>query len=92
MFFLVPKKDGGQTPVINLKNLNVFLRYEYFKMEGIHLLKDLLLKDDWLVKIDLTDAYLIRLIIYLDDIFIMNINCFVYIRGVRISEKQKKNP
>jgi hypothetical protein len=35
---------------------------------------------------------LIRLIIYLDDIFIMNINCIVYIRGVRISEKQKKNP
>jgi hypothetical protein len=38
MFFLVPKKDGGQTPVINLKNLNVFLRYEYFKMEGLGIL------------------------------------------------------
>ena len=54
---LVPKKDGGQRPVINLKN-HVFLRYEHFKMEGIRLLKDLLLKDDWMVKIDLTDAYL----------------------------------
>ncbi|CAG2233597.1 unnamed protein product [Mytilus edulis] len=56
--FLVPKKEGGQRPVINLKGLNVFLRYEHFKMEGIHLLKDLLLKNDWMVKIDLTDAYL----------------------------------
>ncbi|CAG2197965.1 unnamed protein product [Mytilus edulis] len=56
--FLVPKKGGGQRPVINLKGLNVFLRYEHFKMEGIHLLKDLLLKNDWMVKIDLTDAYL----------------------------------
>lgn len=56
--FLVPKKDGGQRPVFNLKHLNVFLKYEHFKMEGIHLLKDLLQKNDWMVKIDLTDAYL----------------------------------
>lgn len=27
-------------------------------MEGIHLLKDLLLTNDWMVKLDLTDAYL----------------------------------
>ena len=50
--FLVPKKDGGQRPVINLKNLNSFINAPHFKMEGIHTLKSLLRKGDWLVKID----------------------------------------
>ena len=40
--FLVPKKDGGQRPVINLKSLNKFVHTEHFKMEGIHILRDLL--------------------------------------------------
>ena len=55
--FLVPKKDGGQGPVINLKKLNSFINAPHFKMEGIHTLKSLLQKGDWLVKIDLKDAY-----------------------------------
>ena len=55
--FLVPKKDSGQRPVINLKNLNSFVEAPYFKMEGINTLKSLLQKGDWLVKIDLKDAY-----------------------------------
>ena len=55
--FLVPKKDGGQRPVINLKKLNEFVHTEHFKMEGIHLLKDLLRKGDWMTKVDLKDAY-----------------------------------
>lgn len=44
--FLVPKKDGGQRPVINLKNLNSFVEVPHFKMEGIHTLKGLLKKGD----------------------------------------------
>ena len=40
--FLVPKKDGGQRPVINLKALNRLVNTEHFKMEGIHTVKDLL--------------------------------------------------
>jgi hypothetical protein len=56
--FVVPKKGGGHRPVINLKPLNNFVPYEHFKMESIHMLKDLLRKDDYLVKIDLKDAYL----------------------------------
>ena len=55
--FLVPKKDGGQRPVINLKALNQFVIAPHFKMEGIHTLKTLLRQGDWLVKIDLKDAY-----------------------------------
>ena len=55
--FLVPKKDGGQRPVINLKSLNAFVHTEHFKMEGIHILKDLLRVGDWMVKVDLKDVY-----------------------------------
>lgn len=55
--FLVPKKDGSQRPVINLKALNRFIPYEHFKMEGLHCLKFMLEKGDYMCKIDLKDAY-----------------------------------
>jgi hypothetical protein len=55
--FLVPKKGGGQRPVVNLRPLNQYIPYEHFKMEGIHMLRDLLRKGDYMVKIDLKDAY-----------------------------------
>ena len=56
--FLVEKKDGGQRPVVNLKCLNQYLKTEHFKMEGLHLLPGLLQAQDWMVKLDLKDAYL----------------------------------
>ena len=43
--------------VKNLKKLNSFINAPHFKMEGIHTLKSLLQKGDWLVKIDLKDVY-----------------------------------
>ena len=55
--FLVPKKDGGHRPIINLKRLNYFVPHHHFKMEGIHMLKDLLKQGDFMAKIDLKDAY-----------------------------------
>ena len=56
--FLVSKKDGGKRPVINPKELNTFIPYRYFKMEGLHLLKEILERGDYLCKLDLKDAYL----------------------------------
>ena len=47
--FLVEKKDGGQRPVVNLKRLNCYVKTEHFKMEGFHLLPDLLQAQDWMV-------------------------------------------
>ena len=44
--FLVPKRDGTSCPVVNLKGLNAFLQYTHFKMEGIHLLRDLVQPGD----------------------------------------------
>ncbi len=55
--FLVPKKDGRQRPVINLKALNQYVQTYHFKMEGLQTLKDLLKPGDWLAKVDLKDAY-----------------------------------
>ena len=55
--FLVKKKGGGQRPVINLKALNQFVQVEHFKMEDLHLLPDLLQQGDWMIKMDLKDAY-----------------------------------
>ena len=55
--FLVPKKDGGQRPVINLKALDEFVSAPHFKMEGIHTLKTLLQPGDWMAKVDLKYAY-----------------------------------
>lgn len=56
--FLVPKKDGSQRPVINLKPLNFWITKQKFKMEGARVIRDLIKKDDWMVTIDLKDAYL----------------------------------
>ena len=55
--FLVAKKQGGNRPVINLKHLNAYIPYQHFKMEGLGLLKDMLKEKDYMVKIDLRDAY-----------------------------------
>ena len=56
--FIVPKKDGGSRPVINLKALNSHLSIPPFKMEGTQNLKDILTEADYMVKLDLQDAYL----------------------------------
>ena len=57
--FIVPKKDGGYHPVINLRALNRFIPEEHFKMEGFHVVKDLIRAHNLLVKVDLKDAYLL---------------------------------
>ena len=57
--FAVPKKGGGWRTVINLKSLNSYLvRTPHFKMETIQSLKDALRQGDFMVKLDLKDAYL----------------------------------
>ena len=51
--FTVPKKS-----VINLKPLNQFLHLQTFKMEGLPDLKVLLEPNDFMITIDLSDAYM----------------------------------
>ena len=53
-----PKKEKGRwRPILNLKLLNIFIRYEHFKMENLESVRFLVKKGDWLVKLDLRDAY-----------------------------------
>ena len=55
--FILPKKDGGQRPITNLKKLNSFVKPQHFKMESITMLKDTLKQGDYMTKVDLKDAY-----------------------------------
>lgn len=56
--FAIPKKTWGYRPIINLKYLNQHIVYKHFKMEGFDIVKDLLKQGDFMVKLDLKDAYL----------------------------------
>ena len=44
--------------MVNLRPLNNFIVKKRFKMEGVVLLKSLVQQGDWMVFIDLKDAYL----------------------------------
>ncbi len=56
--FLVPKKGGSFRPVIDLSQLNKFITNEHFQMENLTCIKHLLYPNDYMVKLDLKDAYL----------------------------------
>ena len=55
--FLVDKKSGGKRPVINLRPLNRFIKKEHFKITGLKQVLDFVEEGDFLITIDLTDAY-----------------------------------
>ena len=54
--FAVPKKDGVNRSVMNLKRLNNFIHCPHFKIEILCLVRELLLLSDWMYKLDLEDA------------------------------------
>ena len=56
--FVVPKKDGGWRPIINLKKLNkLFLDPPHFRMDTTKDVSLLLRPGDWAASVDLKDAY-----------------------------------
>ncbi len=58
--FVIPKKETGKYhPIFHLKALNQFIRYEDFKMECLDNVKYLICRNDWLVTLDLQDAYFV---------------------------------
>ncbi|RCN42727.1 hypothetical protein ANCCAN_11274 [Ancylostoma caninum] len=57
--FSIPKKDGSVRSIINLKPLNRFLKVLHFKMEGLHLVPDVVSVGDYCAKVDITDAYFV---------------------------------
>jgi hypothetical protein len=55
--FVVPQKQQKYRPVLSATMLNRFLRYQHFKMEGLHTVRDLLGQGDWMCKLDIRKAY-----------------------------------
>ena len=55
--FLVPKPRKKWHPVIDLSVLSSFLHVPTFKMETAEIIRNLVTKGEWLVSIDLKDAY-----------------------------------
>ena len=55
--FTILKKNGKHRLILNLKALNQHVPRQHFKMEKAHMLPDILQVQDWMVKIDLKEAY-----------------------------------
>ena len=55
--FARKKPDGSLRPIVNLRKINRHIPYHHFKMEGIHSLRGLLTPNDYLIKIDMKDAF-----------------------------------
>ena len=55
--FMVNKPDGGTRLILNLKELNEFVKYEHFKMEGIKTIINIITRNCFMATIDLKDAY-----------------------------------
>ncbi|KAL1269008.1 hypothetical protein QQF64_031297 [Cirrhinus molitorella] len=56
-YFIVPKKDGGLRPIIDLRLLNRAIKRFRFKMLTIAQIVTQIRSKDWFVTIDLKDAY-----------------------------------
>ncbi len=56
-YFVVPKKDGGLQPILDLRRLNIALRTSKFKMLTVKSILSQIQPNDWFVTIDLKDAY-----------------------------------
>ncbi len=56
-YFIVPKKDGGLRPILDLRVLNVSILKLKFKMLTLRQIVSQISSEDWFVTIDLKDAY-----------------------------------
>ena len=55
--FLVPKPNNKWRPILDLSNLNLFLKTEKFKMETPETIRTSLQQGEWVTSIDFKDAY-----------------------------------
>ena len=56
-YFIVPKKDGGQRPVLDLRPLNQYLKVLPFKMVHTAVVIRSIQRGEWFTSLDLKDAY-----------------------------------
>ena len=57
IYFLVPKKDGGWSPILDLRGLNAFLKKLPFKMLHTRHILESIEEKEWFTTIVLKDAY-----------------------------------
>ncbi|KAA6361465.1 MAG: hypothetical protein EZS28_043010, partial [Streblomastix strix] len=55
--FAIPKKKGGWRKILDCRILNSVLQTEYFKLEGITDIQEIVLPNDWATTIDLHQAF-----------------------------------
>ena len=53
--FMTKKSDGGPRLILNLKELNKFIKYEHFKMDGIKTIINMVTRNCVIATIDLKD-------------------------------------
>ena len=56
-YFLVPKRDGGFRPILDLRGLNKFLKVLPFHMLTTAEVRRVILQGEWFTLVDLQDAY-----------------------------------
>ncbi len=56
-YFLIPKRDGGLRPILNLRKFNYHLKCLPFRMLCISTLLTFIRQGDWFTTVDLQDAY-----------------------------------
>ena len=57
-FFPVPKKGTDKMRgCVDLRRTNECIKYEHFKMEGLHTVAQMLRRNDYMTKIDISDFY-----------------------------------
>ncbi|XP_037832808.1 uncharacterized protein LOC108247140 [Kryptolebias marmoratus] len=56
-YFLVPKRTGGFRPILDLRQLNKFLKVLPFRMLQLRALFQAIRDGDWFTTVDLRDAY-----------------------------------
>ena len=55
--FLLPKPNNKWRPILDLSNLNLFLKVEKFKMETPETIRTSLQQGEWVTSVDFQDAY-----------------------------------
>ena len=57
LFFLVPKPNNRCRPILDLSNLNQFLKVQKFKMETPEIIRTSLQQGEWVTSLDFKGAY-----------------------------------
>lgn len=80
-YFLVPKKDGGLRPILDLRQLNCVLAKHSFKMITVKQLLTHISPRDWFISVDLKDTCFQIQIAPCHRCFLQMLACFLFHSG-----------